>query len=101
MTQVWFARSEESQAEEKSMATTTSREHRRLFRKAMCAALGGLALVGGLVAAVTTGETAIDTAVGVPVLSSAPALDTRTFTTDEAAIGFYLPGTVGLRFIVR
>lgn len=42
------------------MATTTSREHRRLLRKAACAALGGLALVGGLVAAVTTGETAID-----------------------------------------
>lgn len=84
------------------MATTTSREHRRLLRKAACAALGGLALVGGLVAAVTTGETAIDTvAVGAPVLSSASALDTRTFTTDEAAIGFYLPGTVGLRFIVR
>lgn len=84
------------------MATTTSREHRRLFKKAACAALGGFALVGGLVAAVTTGETAIDTvAVGVPVLSPAPALDTRTFTADEAAIGFYLPGTVGLRFIVR
>lgn len=66
------------------------------------AVLGGLALAGGLVAAVTTGETSIDTTiVGVPVSSSAVGLDTRTFTADEAVIGFDFEGTPGLLLLVR
>ena len=66
------------------------------------AVLGGLALVGGLVAAVTTGETAIDTTIaGAPVSSSAVGLDTRTFTADEAVLGFDFEGTPGLLLLVR
>lgn len=62
----------------------------------------GFALIGGLVAAVTTGETSIDTVTaGVAVESSGIGLDTRTTSTGEASLGSRFAGTNGFLLIVK